>query len=90
MSRVIKKIIKRNKRSEERHNRLYFKSISTTRESKEYIANEIRIECIRKGIKEHTNTPDELIDILIETVEENVALEYESINKYIVDYTKKK
>lgn len=58
-------------------NENYFKSIQKTRQSHEYQENEKQIECITKLLVEHADVPLELIEMLVESVQENVALEYE-------------
>lgn len=55
----------------------YFSSLPEIQQNKEYQLNEFRIHCIKKALIEHADVPEQLIDWLIESVEENVALEYE-------------
>ena len=59
-------------------NEKYFKSIQKIQQSPEYQENEKQIKCITKMLVEHADVPREIIEILIESVQENVALEYES------------
>jgi len=60
----------------------YFNSLDEVRNSEEYIQNQKQIDCITKVLIEHSDVPKQLVDWLIESVQENVALEYESyINK---------
>lgn len=55
----------------------YFNSLSKVQKNKEYQLNKSKINCIKKALIEHADVPEQLIDWLIESVEENVALEYE-------------
>ena len=59
---------------------VYFKSIEKLKNNPEYIENEMKIRVIRKVLAEHSDIPSEMIETLIEAVQENVALEYESVN----------
>lgn len=56
----------------------YFKSLKKVQQSPEYIQNQKQIDCISKLLVEHADVPQMLIDWLIESVQENVALEYEA------------
>lgn len=67
-------------------NDIYFKSIEDAHKTKEYEKNKNQIEIIKKILIEKTDTPEALINLLIETVAENTALEYELANKEICDY----
>lgn len=58
-------------------NENYFESIQKTRQSLEYKENEKQIEYITNILVEHADVPLELIEMLVEYVQENVALEYE-------------
>ncbi len=58
-------------------NEKYFKSIDKIRQSDEYKENEKQIEYITKILVEHADVPRDIIEMLIEAVQENVALEYE-------------
>lgn len=62
-------------------NEKYFKSIKKTRQSHEYQENEKQIKCITRILVEHVDVPREIIELLIESVQENVALEYELSKK---------
>lgn len=57
-------------------NKNYFKSIQKVRQSYEYQKNEKQIKCITNILIEHADVPPELIEMLVESVRENVALEY--------------
>lgn len=58
-------------------NENYFESIKKTRQSLEYKENEKQIEYITNLLVEHADVPYEIIEMLVESVQENVALEYE-------------
>lgn len=79
---------RKNKKEQitENINEIYFKSIETVHKTKEYTQNKNQIDIIKKVLVEKTDTPEDLINLLIETVEENIALEYEIANKKIYDY----
>lgn len=49
----------------------YLKSINKIEQ------NQKQIECITKVLVEHADVPQEIIDLLIDSVQENATLEYE-------------
>lgn len=55
------------------------KAIKKIRESDKYQKNQIQIEMISKALVEHADVPQELIDELINSVQENVSMEYKAI-----------
>lgn len=61
-------------------NENYFKSIQKARQSHEYKENEKQIKCITNLLVEHADVPYEIVEMLVESVQENVALEYELSN----------
>lgn len=68
--------------SKKNTNEIYFKSIQKARQSYEYKENEKQIECITNILVEHADVPYEIIEMLVESVQENVALEYELSKQY--------
>ena len=58
---------------------LYFNYVEKARKTKEYRVNEQKINVIRKVLLNHSNVPQELVDKLIEHIQENVAIEYETL-----------
>lgn len=64
-------------------NEIYFKSIESAHKSPEYIQNKMQIDAIKQTLIEQTYAPEKLVDWLIESVEENTAIEYEFANKKI-------
>lgn len=66
-----------NVSSKKNINEKYFKSIQKARQTHEYKENEKQIECITNILVEHADVPYEIIEMLVESVQENVALEYE-------------
>lgn len=64
-------------------NEIYFQSIESVYNNPEYIQNKIQIDVIKKTLIEQTYASEKLIDWLIESVEENTAIEYEFANKKI-------
>lgn len=61
------------------YNEKYFKCIKKAQNSQEYIENEKQIECITNILVERADVPYEIVALLIESVQENVAIEYESL-----------
>lgn len=64
-------------------NEIYFQSIESVYNNPEYIQNKMQIDVIKKTLIEQTYASEKLIDWLIESVEENTAIEYEFANKKI-------
>lgn len=73
----------KNKNSKKMIDDIYFKSIEYVHEDPEYIQNEIQINSIRNLIAQQSGVSEKLLDWLIESVEENTAIEYEFANKKI-------
>ena len=68
------------KNLENKLNNIYFKSIKKIQTTDEYKQNNSQIYELRKIIIENCLVPEALVDWLIESVAENTALEYESVN----------
>ena len=49
--------------------------------SKEYIQNQMQIDCIKKVLIEHGDVPEKLIDWLVDSVKANTELELKAIYK---------
>lgn len=69
-------------------NNIYLKSPEKAKKKPEYIHNEMQINCIKDILIERAFVPKQLIDLLIESVEENVKLEYEVANNSFVNKIK--
>lgn len=69
---------------------IYFKSIEKVHSSPEYIQNKMQIDVIKQTLIEQNYVSEKLVDWLIESVEENTALEYEFANKKIYKKLSKK
>lgn len=61
------------------YNEEYFKCIKKAQNFQEYIENEKQIACITNILVERADVPYEIVALLIESVQENVAIEYESL-----------
>lgn len=81
MFRFVK--FRKNEKSTETINDIYFKSINFIHKSPEYIQNQIYINNLKQIISRQAGISGNLIDWLIEYVEENTAIEYEYANKEI-------
>lgn len=55
----------------------YFKSLNQIENNQEYKRNQKQINFIIKMLVEDTDVPQEVLEMLIEYVQENVAIEYE-------------
>ena len=60
---------------------VYFSSLEKIRNTPEYLQNQMQIDVIRKTLIENAHVPERLVDWLVESVQENTAMEYEAINK---------
>lgn len=60
----------------------YFKSLNQIENNQEYQCNQKQINFIIKTLVEDTDVPREILEMLIEYVQENVAIEYELYSKY--------
>lgn len=67
---------------------VYFSSIEKIRKNPEYIQNKMQIDVIRKTLIETVNVPEQLVDWLVESVQENTAMEYELINSFLLNSKK--
>ena len=54
------------------------KAIQKVRQSDQYQRNQKQIEIITKILVEHADVPQEILDTLIDSVQENVSLEYKA------------
>lgn len=62
-------------------NKNYSKYLKKIRETSEYKKNKLQIDCIKKVLIEHAEVPGEIIDLLIETIEKNISMEYDFFRK---------
>lgn len=51
------------------------KNLNKVYNSPKYKENELKIKCIKKALIEHAYVPEELINSLIDSVEQNIILE---------------
>lgn len=76
---------KKNSKQKKNFEDVYFSSIENIKKKPEYIQNQMQIDTIRKVLIKNVNVPEQLIDWLIESVEENTAMEYEVANNFILN-----
>lgn len=55
-------------------NNLQYKRIKKVKNSKEYLQNEMQINCIKDVLINHSDVPEELFNLLIDSVEKNTLL----------------
>jgi len=65
---------------------IYFNSIESIKNTKEYMKTLMEIDCIKYALSRHTSAPNDLIDYLIDVVEDKVSLEYEFANANIFKF----
>ena len=63
-------------------NEKYFKYLDRIKTNSEYQSNQKQIDFIKKMLVEHNDVPQEVLEMLIEYVQENVAIEYELYSKF--------
>ena len=61
-----------------KNSKIYYKCIEKIQKNFEYKENEQQIRIIRKVLTNNAGVPYEMLEQLIECIQENVAIEYES------------
>lgn len=56
------------------------KALKKLMNNREYQQNKMQINCITKVLVEHADVPQKLIDWLIQSVQDNVVIEYKLLN----------
>lgn len=69
-----------NKIKKTYNNEVNLKAIEKVKQSQEYQKNQKQIEIISNVLVEHADVPQELINMLIHSVQENVSLECKTSN----------
>ncbi len=65
------------------YNKVCPKTFNELQASPEYLQNKMQIECITKVLVERADVPQKLVDWLIQSVRENLKLEYGICEKKI-------
>ena len=79
---------KKEKNLETKFNEIYCDSLEKVQHTEKYKHIEMKINSIKKALKEHTDAPEILIDFLIDSIQEKNELEFKNANESIVKYTK--